>query len=213
VDFVAPKEALETLTGPLTPGQVALLDAYGVAIQEASGSVNLFSRLELGNLGEHLIDSGALLRFRDSRSGSLADLGSGAGLPGMVVAILRPGVSVTLVESRRPKVVFLKSVIRELGLGNVRVCHGRIEDLSGRESFDTVAVRAIEKPLEMLPHCLALVGPGGALVLFKGPRWEQEADEVSRVAEANGFAVARIESVALPGTQRSTLFVELSRGS
>jgi 16S rRNA (guanine527-N7)-methyltransferase len=108
-------------------------------------------------------------------------------------------------------VVFLKKVVRDLALANVLVHHGRIEDLAGRETYDTVAVRALENPIGMLPYCLELVGPQGALVLFKGPRWAQESPDVERIAAQSGFVITRTERIALPGTARSTEFVELAR--
>lgn len=211
MDFVAPIQAIEKLAGPLRPEQVLQLEAYGDAIVKASGRLSLVSRRELSNLGVHFTDSAGLLRFRDVRTGAMADLGSGAGLPGIVVAIMRPEVAVTLVESQRRKVVFLKKVVRELKLGNLEVHHGRLEELPEGRRFDTAAVRALEDPLRMLPHCLEFVAPSGALVLFKGPRWEQESCEVAGIAARYGFAITRTETIALPGTQRSTVFVELSR--
>jgi 16S rRNA (guanine527-N7)-methyltransferase len=209
VDFSVPVTAIEQLAGPLSSGQRGVLGAYGRAIQEASGRVNLVSRRSLEALHEHFVDSAALLSFRSLSSGSVADLGSGAGLPGIILAVLRPACEVTLVESRRGKVVFLKRVVRELELGNVAIRHARIEDLAGEVHFDTAVARALDRPGDMLEHCLRLVAPSGVLVLYRGPRWAEEEATVAAGAAAHGFEIARTQDVRLPGVGRATTFVEL----
>jgi 16S rRNA (guanine527-N7)-methyltransferase len=173
--------------------------------------VNIVSRRSLDALHEHFVDSAALLSFLEVRGDSVADLGSGAGFPGVVLAVLRPEASVTLVESRRRKVVFLKSVARELELTNLDIRHARIEELEGRASFDVAVARALDRGQTMLVSCLRLVAPSGALVLFKGPHWHAEAAEVEALAAGEGFRVARTQDVELPGLGRSTTFVELRR--
>ena len=99
MDFSLPRAEMEALAGPLSTEQAALLESYGRSIIGASANVNLVSRKSLKSLPEHFIDSAALLAFADPAGGALADLGTGAGLPGLVVAILRREVRVTL---RRP---------------------------------------------------------------------------------------------------------------
>jgi len=146
VDFSLPRESIETVGGHLSDDQAELLTTYGRAILRASRDVNLVSRKSLGSLGEHFVDSAALVAFADLGRGSLGDFGSGAGFPGVVVAIMRPQVDVTLVDSRRSKVVFLKDMKRRLGLDNVTVVHGRLEELRGRVEFDVGTARALGSP-------------------------------------------------------------------
>jgi len=199
---------MEIVGGHLSEEQAELLTAYGQAILKASKDVNLVSRRSLGKLGEHFVDSAALLSFADPGKGCLGDLGSGAGFPGIVVAIMRPQASITLVDSRRSKVVFLKDMKRRLGLGNVAVVHGRLEELGGSVQFEMATARALGSTEAVLASCLRLVAPGGRLVLFKGPLWADEVWQARGIASQERAEVVRTESVALPGLDRATTFVE-----
>jgi len=203
-----PTESIELLAGPVTREQSELLTAYGDAIVESSRRVNLVSRKSLVAIDEHFVDAAALLSFTNLGGGDLGDLGSGAGFPGVVVAVLRPGVSVTLIDSRRSKVVFLKDVTRRLRLENVTVVHGRLEDLAGQHGFGLAVARALGSTEKVLAPCLRMVAPGGRLVLFKGPRWSEEASLASRIASEEGARIVRTESISLPRLSRATTFVE-----
>jgi 16S rRNA (guanine527-N7)-methyltransferase len=208
VDFSLPREAIESVGGQLSDEQAELLTGYGQGILRASRDVNLVSRRSLGNLGEHFVDSAALLSFADPGHGGLGDLGSGAGLPGIVVAIMRPQANVTLVDSRRSKVVFLKDMKRQLGLENVTVVHGRLEELDGSMQFEMATARALGSIEAVLVPCLRVVAPGGKLVLFKGPRWADEVERAREIVAQERAEIVRTETVALPGLDRATTFVE-----
>ena len=88
---------------------------------------------------------------------AVADLGSGAGLPGLVLAIGRPDLTVTLVEPLQRRTTFLDEVIAELGLEDVRVVRGRAEELHGRERFDVVTARALAPLARLLGWGMPLV--------------------------------------------------------
>ena len=209
MDFSLPRGSIETVVGPLSEEQAVLLTAYGQAILRASRQINVVSRRSLGSLGEHFVDSAAMLSFADPCQGSLGDLGSGAGFPGVVVAIMRPEASVTVVDSRRSKIVFLKDVKRRLGLENVTVVHGRVEELRGHMQFGLVVARALGSTKAVLASCLRLVAPGGELVLFKGPLWGEEIEGVRVVAAQEGAEIVRTRTITLPGLDRATTFVAL----
>ena len=213
MDFSLPKAEIEQLVGSVDDEQSRCLQLYGEAIIEVSRRTNLVSRGSLSGLAEHMIDSSALVAFAELRRISvegleLADLGSGAGFPGVVVAVLCPDVRVVLVESRRSKVVFLKEVVRRLDVANVEVVHQRLEDLAGTREFDIAAARALGDVKKVLPACLQLVAPGGRLVLFKGPAWAEEEAAARTLGAAQNAEIARTEAIALPGLERETVFVE-----
>ena len=103
---------------------------------------------------------------------TVADVGSGAGLPGLVWAIARPDLEVTLIEPLLRRTVFLEEVVDELALEGVTVLRSRAEDV--HETFDVVTARAVA-PLEKLGRwCLPLVRPGGVLLALKGRTAEEE---------------------------------------
>ena len=113
-------------------------------------------------------------------SAAVADLGSGAGLPGLVLAIGRPDLTVTLVEPLQRRTIFLDEVVDELGLRQVRVLRGRAEDLHGRERFDVVTARALAPLGRLLGWAMPLVAADGAMLAMKG---SSAAEEIAAAAE------------------------------
>ncbi len=111
----------------------------------------------------HLLDSLALLPYLHGTK--LADLGSGAGLPGIPLALARPDIEVTLVDSNGKKARFLAAAVTELGL-SAQVAHSRIEQLGGR--YDTVTARALASLAQMLAWGGRLLAPGGVWLAQKG---------------------------------------------
>ncbi len=96
---------------------------------------------------------------------SLLDFGSGAGLPGIPIAIVRPDISVVLGESQRKKAAFLQEAVRLLGL-NVQVYDGRIEQMDSGRVFDAVTLRAVDRMQDAVRIALKRVRRGGRLILF-----------------------------------------------
>ena len=114
---------------------------------------------------QHLLDSLAILPHLPG--GSLADIGSGGGIPGLPIAITQPERTVTLVESNQKKAAFLRQAAIELTLPNVEVCEGRVESLAGR-SFDVLISRALSELPEFAQMAGHLLAPGGSIVTMKG---------------------------------------------
>jgi 16S rRNA (guanine527-N7)-methyltransferase len=106
----------------------------------------------------------------------VCDIGSGAGLPGLVLAIARPDVRVTLVEPLLRRTTFLEEAVERLALSNVSVVRDRAENLSGTVGFDVVTSRAVAPLPRLLAWSLPLVRPGGAMLALKGA---SAADEVA----------------------------------
>jgi 16S rRNA (guanine527-N7)-methyltransferase len=205
--FECPRQAIEELAGAPSQRQCDLLVMYADQIASASRTMNVLSRASLAQLSEHLVDSAAVLSVIDVEGQKVVDLGSGAGLPGVVVAVLRPSAEVALVESRRRKVAFLKRVQRALGVPNLDVTHARLEDLAGEREFGIGLSRALGSVERTLAPSLRVIADGGRLVLFKGPRWQEEADRARAIAAREGAALERTTEVELPGVGRSTTFV------
>ncbi len=108
---------------------------------------------------------------------ALADVGSGAGLPGLVIAMIRPDVDVTLIEPLERRTRWLVEQVRELGLSNVTVFTGRAEDFTPQHTFDVVTARAVKALKGLVPLLAPLVVPGGQLALLKGQRIDVEIED------------------------------------
>ena len=161
-------------------------------------------------VGKHLLDSLAMHPFVDAlaaRGGSLADLGTGPGLPGIPLAIVKPGLRVTLVESNGKKARFLREAVRQLGLRDVRVAESRIEAVDEPGAYDAITARA----LATLPLILELGGhllkPDGALLAMKGV---YPAEEIAALPE--GWTVTATHALRVPGMDAERHLVEIRRG-
>jgi 16S rRNA (guanine527-N7)-methyltransferase len=122
----------------------------------------------------------------------IADVGSGAGLPGLPLAITERARSFTLIESRAKRVRFLRHVIGELKLANTQVAHGRAEHLRPEQPFDTVLARAVAPPAELLDICRNLTAPGSILLLLTATHLQAAFDGL-----APDFVVRSVD----PGTR------------
>jgi len=142
----------------------------------------------------HLLNCGAVTRLIPARA-SVVDLGSGAGLPGVVLAILVPTLKMTLLEPLARRVEFLEECVAVLGLTNVHVVRGRAEEYAGRLLGDVVTSRAVA-PLDKLAGLSAgLARPGGRVLAIKGSSAEAELMKARPVLARMGVADARIVHV------------------
>ena len=122
---------------------------------------------------------------------TVCDLGSGAGLPGLVLGLARPDLTVTLLEPLLRRATFLSEVLADLGLDNVEVRRGRAEEFAGREVFDAVTARAVARLDTLAAWGLPLVRPGGEVVALKGSGASTEVEQ-ARIA-LTGLGAARVE--------------------
>ncbi len=143
---------------------------------------------------------------------TVADVGSGAGLPGIVVAIVRPDVSMTLVEPLLRRSTFLDEVIGELKLSNVAVVRSRAEDLHGKLEADVVVARAVA-PLDRLARwTLPLLRPGGTLVALKGSSAREELTKATDVLRALGASNWKISEYGAGVVDPPTLAAVVEAG-
>jgi 16S rRNA (guanine527-N7)-methyltransferase len=160
----------------------ALVDAERFAELLAREGVlrGLIGPREVPRLWErHLLNS-AVLSDAIPLHASVCDIGTGAGLPGLVVAIARRDLQITLVEPLLRRTTFLDEVVDELALDHVEVLRGRAEELHGDRTFDVVTSRAVAPLGRLLEWSMPLVSPSGALVAMKG----QSVDEEVRQAQS-----------------------------
>ena len=166
--MAANDELARLLAGlPVNVGQVAAkLAAFEALLRRWNTRCNLVSRGDLARLRErHVQDSLALLPWW---SGTLADVGSGAGFPGVPLAIARPDAQVVLIERRQRKGAFLRQVAIDLDLGNVEVVVADASRYRPPVLFDTVAVRAVAKPAVAWPLARHLLAAKGRAIFQSG---------------------------------------------
>jgi 16S rRNA (guanine527-N7)-methyltransferase len=125
-------------------------------------------------------------------SGQVADLGSGAGLPGLVVAILRPDLHVTLVEPMARRTAFLAECAEELELGNVQICRGRAEELAGQIQADVVMSRAVARLGRLAELSAGLCRPGGLVLAIKGDSAAAELEQARAALRRLGATEAEV---------------------
>jgi len=189
----------------LAPALAGPLLAYLALLDRWNRTYNLTAiRDPREMVAKHLLDSLAMHPF--AGDGALADLGTGAGLPGIPLAIAHPGLQVTLVESNGKKARFLREAVRTLKLPNARVAEARIEALDMPGMFDAITARA----LATLPLILELGGhllkPEGRLLAMKGA---VPADEIAALPP--GWQVARIAPLQVPGLSAERHLVVVGR--
>ncbi len=150
----------------LTGNQISALLEHLDFIKASSGRMNLVSKNDLPKLVErHLLDSLLVLTvYKFPPGATVADLGSGAGFPGVPVAIARPDLKIDLIESRLRKSLFLKKVVDNLELINVQVVNKRWEKVE--KLYDIVLVRAVFNEQDLQKKVIPHLSPGGVLLHF-----------------------------------------------
>ena len=203
----APEAARE-----LFGARLALADAYVDALATAGVDRGLIGPREIDRLWDrHLLNCAAAADVATEQA-VVADVGSGAGLPGIVWAIRRPDLDITLIEPMARRVRFLAEVVGRLGLGTVDIVRARAEELHGEQIYDVVTARAVA-PLERLARwCLPLVRRGGALVAFKGDSAEREIAEASSTVRRLGATGVRIAIYGEDVLETPTRVVEIEVG-
>ena len=165
------------------------IEAYADRLATDGTLRGLIGPREVPRLWERHLVNCALVTDLVEQSASVCDIGSGAGLPGVVMAIRRPDLTVTLVEPLLRRTSFLGEVVEALELRNVEVVRARAEALHGRRTFDVVTARAVA-PLERLSQwSLPLVRSGGAFLAMKGSSVQAELDSAAQAISAGHGAI------------------------
>ena len=142
----------------------------------------------------------------------VADVGSGAGLPGIVLALLRPDVTVLLVEPLLRRSTFLEQVVHELGLRTAVVRRARAEELAGSVLVDTVVARAVAPLDRLVGWSLPLLRPGGRLLALKGERADGELAACGAALRAAGASGGEVVTVGQPDLLTDGRVVVVTRG-
>ncbi|OIH99617.1 MULTISPECIES: 16S rRNA (guanine(527)-N(7))-methyltransferase RsmG [unclassified Curtobacterium] len=161
--------------------RIDLARSFTAELARRGEELGLIGPRELPQLWtRHILNSALLAPLLEAR-GRVADVGSGAGLPGLVLAIARPDVSFTLIEPMERRVDWLTSEAARLGLENVTVLRARAEDVADDVVVDQVTARAVSALSKLIPLTVPLVRSGGQLILMKGARVDDEIEKARKV--------------------------------
>src|SRR5882672_1555855 len=193
----------------LTEQQHALLHRYLDLLLKANETINLTriterAAAEIGHVGDAL----TLLPFLPRGSHGLADVGSGGGVPGIPLAIMRPDAQVILIESTQKKAGFLGKAIEALRMRNVQLIIDRAENAArgaARESFDVVTARAVGALDVLAEWCLPLVKIGGKMLAMKGAKVIDELAAADKIIPALGGGAPAVHKAQLPGTEHHVI--------
>lgn len=217
-DVAAGEAGAEAAAGAVERPTAEMAEVFGVAYSAAEHFADmLVAEGELRGLvgprelprlwSRHIVNSAAVVPFLPGR-GSVADVGSGAGFPGVVVALLRPDLDVTLIETMERRCEWLELVVAELGLDNVVVRRARAEEVKDR--YDVVTARAVANLSKLVRLTAPLLRPGGALLALKGERAQAEVDDAKYVIKKARLRPAVVHEVVTPG-EEVTRVVEVRR--
>lgn len=185
-------------------------DRYANLLVEWNKKINLTAITEPEAIvTRHFADSlSFFLAAQPHDNASLIDVGSGAGFPGMPVKIVRPDMSVTLLDGTNKRITFLSEVARELGL-EVNALHSRAEEAAVkadlRESFDFATARAVAELRLLGEYCLGFVKVGGALIAMKGKLSEQEIADAQHCLSVMGGEIDGSHTLLLADSSERTL--------
>jgi 16S rRNA (guanine527-N7)-methyltransferase len=196
-------DGAQALDVPLNAAQIETLLALLDELERANAAFNLTAiRDRPGMLRKHLLDSLSVWPFL--RGERVADVGTGAGFPGLPLAIASPERRFTLIEATGKKARYVAATVERLGLANVEVVNRRAEAYRPDRPFDVVVARAVAAVADLIAYAGHLCAPGGRILAMKGKRPDREI-----VALPSGFRVLGVHRLRVPGLDEERHLVEI----
>lgn len=190
------------VAGQIFGPRIGLARAYTGALAEYGEERGLIGPLELPRLwSRHVLNCAVAAPLFTGRVG---DVGSGAGLPGLVLAIARPDVEWVLIETMERRVAWLTEQKNALGLDNVAIVRTRAEEWNRGSSLDAVTARAVSALRTLIPLTAPLVRDGGELILLKGANAEREIEAAEKQTRRFRLSNLRVETVGAEYLQEPT---------
>ena len=192
------------LSGKVSKKQVAQFDAYSKLLVEWNEKMNLTTVTDPDGISiKHFLDSILPIYYIDfSQFKSIADIGTGAGFPGLPIKIMCQNINLTLIDSLNKRINFLNNVVQDLELNNVQCIHGRAEELGHkselREQFDAVVSRAVANMTVLCEYCLPFVKIGGYFIALKSENAEDELLSAKPMIVTLGGEVEEVIDAPLP---------------
>ena len=194
----------EAVGVPVDTDLAERLDTYARLLMEWNEKMNLTAITEPGAMVvKHFVDSLAAAPLLPAGPLRLIDVGTGAGFPGVPLALYRRDIQLTLLDSLNKRLVFLEALCRELDLP-VKLVHARAEEGGRRpelrERYDVASARAVAALPTLCEYCLPFVRPGGLFLAMKGPDCAAELDEARSAIRKLGGTYERTTRYTIPGT-------------
>jgi len=184
--------------------------AFGALLAAEGERRGLIGPREIGRIWErHLLNSAAVVPFLGD--GVLVDIGSGAGLPGLVIAAMEPERRVVLVEPMERRTAWLREASEQLGLDNVTILRGRAEEVREVVEADVVTARAVAAIDKLVKWAAPLLAPTGRMALLKGRSAAEELDKAKYALRRAGLVGEVHSAPTVPGLEATTV-VTLTRG-
>ena len=208
------KQGFNDLSMEVTDEQIAQLVRYGELLVEWNEKMNLTAITDPIEIAEkHFLDSAMCLKC--GISGSVIDVGTGAGFPGLVLKILKPDIKLCLLDSLQKRLTFLETVTNELNLSDVTFVHARAEDGGRdkklREKFDFAVARAVANLSTLSEYCLPFVKQNGCFVAMKGPKAQQEISDAKNALSKLGGKLDTVLEEKIPSTDLEHVIVSVKK--
>ncbi len=191
------------------PERAAAFNRYAEMLRERNEKINLTAITEPEEVKiKHFLDSCSAAELLPGGA-SVLDIGSGAGFPGLPLKIVRPDLTVTLLDSVNKKVAFVSDVIAELKLSGVTAVHARIEDFPHKGEYDAVVSRAVAELSTLAEYALPFVKIGGAFIAYKSEKAESEAEAAASAITLLGGRIREIrEAFVAAGLTRKLIIID-----
>lgn len=192
--------------------RLALAETFTGILADTGVSHGLIGPREVPILWERHVLNCAVIEDAFTAAARIIDVGSGAGLPGIAIALVRPDLDIHLVEPMQRRTDWLTSTVAEIGLDNVTVHRGRAEEFHGTLTAPYVTARAVARLDKLARWCFPLVESGGQMVAMKGRSAPEELESATKVLRRLGMAKGEVSSHGEGVVVDLTLTVDCTKG-
>jgi 16S rRNA (guanine(527)-N(7))-methyltransferase GidB len=213
------REAFKEINIECTDDQLTKLDNYMNDILEYNEHINLTAIREPEEfISKHYVDSAAICSLPEYITAKkIIDVGTGAGFPGVPLAVLDQDKEFILSDSLLKKLKIVDELTAKLEINNVETVHGRVEDLGHnieyREKFDVCVSRAVANLSVLAEYCLPFVKVGGSMLAYKGPDVEDELKSAKKAIKTLGGRVDRIETIEIAGFSHNIIIIRKEKNT